>query len=48
MASAGYAKGDMPAAERLTEEALALPMFPEILPDEQEYVVSAISEFYRK
>jgi dTDP-4-amino-4,6-dideoxygalactose transaminase len=48
MTSAGYARGDMPAAERLTEEVLALPMFPEILPEEQEYVVSAVFDFYGK
>ncbi|MDR3353786.1 MAG: DegT/DnrJ/EryC1/StrS family aminotransferase [Synergistaceae bacterium] len=47
MISAGYARGDMPVAERLTEEVLALPMFPEILPEEQERVVSAILDFYR-
>ena len=48
MTSAGYARGDMPTAERLTEEVLALPMFPEILPEEQEYVVSAVFDFYGK
>ncbi|MDR1885379.1 MAG: DegT/DnrJ/EryC1/StrS family aminotransferase [Synergistaceae bacterium] len=44
--SAGYKKGDMPVAEMLTDEVLALPMFPEITADEQEFVVSAISDFY--
>ncbi|MDR1481600.1 MAG: DegT/DnrJ/EryC1/StrS family aminotransferase [Synergistaceae bacterium] len=47
MKFAGYKMGDMPVTERLTEEVLALPMFPEILPEEQERVVSAISDFYR-
>lgn len=46
-ASAGYQKGDMPVSERLCEEVLALPMFPELLAEEQERVVSAIAEFYR-
>ncbi|MDR3333183.1 MAG: DegT/DnrJ/EryC1/StrS family aminotransferase [Synergistaceae bacterium] len=45
--SAGYKKGDMPVAERLTEEVLALPMFPEITHGEQEKVVAAMSEFYK-
>jgi dTDP-4-amino-4,6-dideoxygalactose transaminase len=36
----------MPVAETLCGEVLALPIFPEILPEEQEIVVDAISEFY--
>ena len=43
----GYAKGDMPVSESLTEEVLALPIFPELEPGEQERVVQAISDFYR-
>ncbi|MDR1944154.1 MAG: DegT/DnrJ/EryC1/StrS family aminotransferase, partial [Synergistaceae bacterium] len=46
--SAGFKKGDMPVAESLCGEVLALPMFPEILPEEQEAVVSAIAEFYKR
>jgi dTDP-4-amino-4,6-dideoxygalactose transaminase len=42
----GYARGDMPLSERLTEEVLALPVFPELEPEEQERVVQAISDFY--
>ena len=47
-ASSGYKKGDMPVSEALCDEVLALPMFPELLPEEQEEVVSAIAEFYKK
>jgi dTDP-4-amino-4,6-dideoxygalactose transaminase len=36
----------MPVSESLCDEVLALPMFPELLPEEQETVVNAISEFY--
>ncbi len=43
----GYTKGDMPVSESLTEEVLALPIFPELEPGEQERVVQAISDFYR-
>ena len=42
----GYAEGSFPEAERAAGEVLALPMFPELEPDEQEYVVSAIARFY--
>ena len=42
----GYKKGDFPVSERLTEEVLALPMFPELTMDEQERTVDAIAGFY--
>ena len=41
----GYKEGSFPEAERAAKEVLALPIFPEIRPDEQERVVSAIAEF---
>ena len=41
----GYAEGSFPEAERASKEVLALPIFPEIRPDEQERVVAAIAEF---
>jgi dTDP-4-amino-4,6-dideoxygalactose transaminase len=47
-ASFGYKKGDFPEAEKATAEVLALPIFPELGPDKQEYVVAAIEEFYAK
>jgi len=42
----GYTRGDFPEAERASEEALALPMFPELHEDEQQRVVAAIADFY--
>ena len=45
---AGYCAGDMPAAESLCREVLALPMYPELKGEEQEAVVSAIADFYKK
>ena len=42
----GYKKGDFPVAEALAENVLALPMFPELLPEEQERIVSEIAGFY--
>ena len=42
----GYAEGSFPESERAAREVLALPMFPELMPEEQAMVVNAIAEFY--
>ena len=42
----GYREGDLPESERATREVLALPMFPELTQDEQQWVVESIAEFY--
>jgi dTDP-4-amino-4,6-dideoxygalactose transaminase len=43
----GYKLGDFPQAEALSENSLSLPMYPELLPEEQEYVVDTMAKFYR-
>ncbi len=42
----GYGKGAFPVAETLTDEVLALPMFPEIRPREQERVIEVLAAFF--
>ncbi len=44
----GFKEGDLPVAEKIANEALSLPMFPELKLEQQEYVVSKIAEFFNK
>jgi dTDP-4-amino-4,6-dideoxygalactose transaminase len=42
----GYKEGDMPVAERLCNEVLSLPVYPELSKQEIEYVAGTILKFY--
>ncbi|MEA3279565.1 MAG: DegT/DnrJ/EryC1/StrS family aminotransferase [Thermodesulfobacteriota bacterium] len=41
-----YKKGDFPVAEHAALHTLAIPVYPELSEDQQEYVVQKIKEFY--
>ena len=43
----GYKEGDFPESEKASREVLALPIYPELSPEAQEYVVQTTQEFYR-
>lgn len=43
-----HRRGDFPNAEKAAAEVLALPIYPEIAPEQQERVVGTIAKFYRK
>lgn len=43
----GYRDGDMPESERAAKETLALPIYPELKAEQQEYVVDTIAKFFR-
>lgn len=43
----GYKVGDFPVAERVANEILALPIYPELCDDEVDYICDVIAEFFR-
>jgi dTDP-4-amino-4,6-dideoxygalactose transaminase len=44
----GYQAGDFPEAERASRDLIAVPIYPELREDQQEFVVTTIQEFYRE
>lgn len=44
----GYRKGDIPVAESLSEKVISLPIFPELMDEEQDFVAESIKEYYGK
>jgi dTDP-4-amino-4,6-dideoxygalactose transaminase len=42
----GHKPGDFPVAEKTCKEIIALPMYPELMNDEVDYICDAIERFY--
>jgi dTDP-4-amino-4,6-dideoxygalactose transaminase len=43
-----YRRGDLPVSEKVSEEVLALPIYPELTEDQQSVIVNRIKAFYNK
>lgn len=43
-----YKKGDFPHAEKIANEILSLPLYPEITKDKVDFVIASIRQFYNK
>ncbi len=43
----GYKLGDFPISEAASAETLALPVYPELTDEQQDYVVNALTQFFR-
>ncbi len=43
----GYKKGDFPVSEKLAEEILTLPIYPELKDSEVEYIAISIRQFFK-
>ncbi len=44
----GYEENDFPIAEEASKHVLAIPMYPELSEDKQEYIVNKISQFFNQ
>jgi dTDP-4-amino-4,6-dideoxygalactose transaminase len=43
----GYKAGDFPESERAAAEVLSIPIYPELIDKQKDYVVKTIAEFYK-
>lgn len=46
-ANLGYKPGSCPVSEEAAQNTLALPIYPELTVEQQEYVVDSIREYFR-
>ncbi len=44
----GYKEGDFPESEKASREVLALPIYPELSQEQQDFIVSCLYDFYNQ
>lgn len=47
-AALGYKEGDLPESERAANEVLSLPIYAELLPEQQRLLVEETAGFYNR
>jgi dTDP-4-amino-4,6-dideoxygalactose transaminase len=45
-ADLGYRRGDFPVSEKAAKEVLALPIYPELAAEQQDYIVDSVKRFF--
>jgi len=43
-----HKEGDFPESEKASREVLALPIYPELSPEQQDFIISSIHDFYNR
>jgi len=43
----GYKEGDFPVAEKAADETIAIPIYPELMPEQKEYILDCLESFYK-
>jgi len=43
----GYNVGDFPESEKAAQETIAVPVYPELSQEQQDYVIETIRKFYQ-
>ena len=46
-ADLNYQEGDLPVAEQICKQSVCLPVFPELMEEETDYIIEMIHEFYK-
>ena len=43
----GYNAGDLPRSEKISEEVMSLPVFPEMTDEQTDFVIDQVKEYFR-
>ena len=43
----GFKKGDFPSSEKYYDEAISLPIYSKLKPEDQDYIIQNLNDFFR-